>query len=663
MQTASAPTPLDDSPWPVVNHAYLMAALSQVKAILVQRADPDLLPAGEAAIALPLPTYAPQAPPAIEKLCALFDLSDFERHLLLLCAGVELDASFVPLCAAAQGDAQRNYPTFSLALAVLAEAHWGALTPAAPLRYWQLVEIGTGQHLTTSPLRIDERMLHYVVGLSHMDKRLHTLIQPVEADQDLVMSEWEVSEQLVAAWSNQADLYHLPLLQLCGQESESKLAIAAVACHFLGLQLYEMAAYNLPTHINDLSQLMQLWEREVRLDQAVLVLNCDDLEGSDTAREAAITHFCESLQGPLLITTTERRRARRRSMLAFDVERPTTQEQSTIWRSALGSMAPVVGNHVEELVTQFSLGSGVIQAVCDQVKNRCDTNDGATLTAALWDTCRAQARPKLDDLAQRIHCKATWDDLVLPDQQLHILKTLTAQVKQRTKVYEHWQFAGKHSRGLGISGLFAGASGTGKTMSAEVMARELRLDLYRIDLSSVVSKYIGETEKNLARVFDAAEMGGAVLLFDEADALFGKRSEVKDSHDRHANVEVSYLLQRMESFNGISILTTNLKSALDQAFLRRLRFIVQFSFPDAGQRAIIWHRVFPKATPTEGLSYKKLGQLNVAGGNIKNIALNAAFAAAEANEPVQMRHILQATHDEYAKLERPLTDAEVFGWV
>ena len=194
------------------------------------------------------------------------------------------------------------------------------------------------------------------------------------------------------------------------------------------------------------------------------------------------------------------------------------------------------------------------------------------------------------------------------------------------------------------------------------MARELRLDLYRIDLSAVISKYIGETEKNLRRVFDAAEIGGVVLLFDEADALFGKRTEVKDSHDRHANVEVSYLLQRMEAYRGLSVLTTNLKTSLDQAFLRRIRFIVQFPFPDATMRTEIWRRVFPQATPTEGLEPQKLAQLNVAGGNIRNIALNAAFLAADAEEVVMMKHLLQATKNEYIKLERPLTDAEVRGW-
>ena len=281
----------------------------------------------------------------------------------------------------------------------------------------------------------------------------------------------------------------------------------------------------------------------------------------------------------------------------------------------------------------------------------------------MWDACRIQARPRLEGLAQRIEPFATWDDLVLPETQQNLLRQMAVHVRQRSKVYQSWGFASKSSRGLGISALFSGPSGTGKTMAGEVLANELRLDLYRIDLSQVVSKYIGETEKNLRRVFDAAEGGAAILLFDEADALFGKRSEVKDSHDRYANIEVSYLLQRMEAYRGLAILTTNRKSALDPAFLRRIRFVAEFPFPDAALRAEIWQRVFPRQTPTEGLRVDRLARLSAAGGNIYNIAMGAAFLAADAGEPVRMSHLLSAARSEFTKLERPLTDAETAGWV
>jgi SpoVK/Ycf46/Vps4 family AAA+-type ATPase len=277
--------------------------------------------------------------------------------------------------------------------------------------------------------------------------------------------------------------------------------------------------------------------------------------------------------------------------------------------------------------------------------------------------CRSHARPKLETMAERIVPVATWNDLVLPELQLQTLKQLVAQSRHRLLVYETWGFAAKGRRGLGLSALFSGPSGTGKTLAAEVLAHELKLDLYRVDLSAVVSKYIGETEKNLKQVFDAAETGGVLLLFDEADALFGKRAEVKDSHDRYANIEVGYLLQRMESFQGLAILTTNLKSSLDKAFQRRLRFSVDFPFPDAAQREAIWARTFPSATPTRDLEPVRLSHLNMTGGNIRNIALNAAFLAAESNDSVAMSHLLEAAKLEATKIERPIAEMETRGWV
>jgi SpoVK/Ycf46/Vps4 family AAA+-type ATPase len=272
---------------------------------------------------------------------------------------------------------------------------------------------------------------------------------------------------------------------------------------------------------------------------------------------------------------------------------------------------------------------------------------GEPLPAAVRNACRHSGRRKLDDLAECIATSATWDDLVLPEAQVSALRQIAAQVRRCARVYEDWGFGRRNGRGLGVAALFCGGSGTGKTLAAEVLASELGLDLYRIDLSSVVSKYIGETEKNLRRVFDA---------------LFGKRSDVKDSHDRYANIEVSYLLQRMEAHRGLAVLTTNLKSALDPSFQRRLRFIVHFPFPDARQREAIWRRSFPAVAPTSGLDFSKLARLNVAGGSVRNIALNAAFLAADGGEPIAMHHLLAAAQAEGAKIERQLSDAETRGW-
>jgi SpoVK/Ycf46/Vps4 family AAA+-type ATPase len=264
----------------------------------------------------------------------------------------------------------------------------------------------------------------------------------------------------------------------------------------------------------------------------------------------------------------------------------------------------------------------------------------------------------VEDLAQRIEPAHEWGDLVLPEEAMRQLREIADQVAGRPTVYGAWGFGRKLSRGRGITALFAGPSGTGKTLAAEVLAKHLGLDLYRIDLAGVVNKYIGETEKNLRRVFQAAQESGAILFFDEADALFGKRTDVKDSHDRYANIEVNYLLQLMEDYRGLAILATNRKSSLDVAFLRRLRFLVDFPFPDAASRRRIWEKAFPAEAPVAGLDYEVLSRMEIPGGNIRNIALNAAFLAAGEGSPIGTVHVMQAARREYAKMEKMVTEAE-----
>jgi hypothetical protein len=617
-------------------------------------------------------------PPTLEQLSDIFGLSPFEQDVLLLCAGMELDGNWETLCIQAQGNAQRNYPTLSLALAASPQPNWQALTPTAALRRWRLIQIGAGNALTTSPIRIDERILHYLVGVSHLDERLLGMVEAVKITEDLVPSHQQIVEQVMATWLQTSE-GQFPVVQLCGEDVGSKRAIASMACQQMGSSLYVLSAQALPTDSAQLNLIQILCDREWLLSQTILLLDCEEVEATEP--ESAIARFIESLHAPLIITSRERRRQRQRPMISFDVGHPTTDEQRVIWANTLGEMASSLNGQVETIVSHFNLSAAAIRSSGWKMRAVCEQGSGGVgeqgsrgageqgsrgedlIHNPLWDICRTQARPRLDELAQRIDSVSSWDDLILPEKECSILRDIAAHVRQRTKVYETWGFAGKSKRGLGISALFAGASGTGKTMAAEVLANELRLDVYRIDLSSVVSKYIGETEKNLRRLFDAAEGGGVILLFDEADALFGKRSEVKDSHDRHANIEVSYLLQRMESYRGLAILTTNLKGSLDQAFLRRIRFVVQFAFPDASQREEIWRRIFPAQTPKQGLDFKKLAKLNVAGGNIRNIALNAAFLAADGGESVEMKYILQAAKNEYVKMERPLTDVEVKGWV
>jgi len=619
------------------------------------------------------------APSALESLCSAFGLSPFERDLLLLCAGVELDSSFAPLCAELQGDSRKVYPTFSLAMKALPAAHWSAFLPAAPLRQWRLVEVGPGDALTTSPLRIDERVLHYLAGLSYLDERLRGMADCVPVPEEVPPSHGVLASRITEILSNEGVLAN-PIIQLCGVPEVGKRAIAASACANLGLQLHAINAADIPVNISEREALARLWEREAFLSSTALLVDCEDLDGNDGRdggsgkdRKHAVISFMEGTKCMVLVNSRQPLIFRKRSALRLDVERPSSAEQRALWQRALGPLARGLDGQMEGLAAQFNLGPREIQAACnealagwsneqEELGASGESDDSGELSPVLWDACRAQARPRLEDLAQRIDPAATWDDLVLPEPQLQILKEIGVHLRGRSRVYDAWGFASKGSRGLGISALFAGDSGTGKTMAAEVLANDLKLDLYRIDLSQVVSKYIGETEKNLRRVFGAAESGGAILLFDEADALFGKRSEVKDSHDRYANIEISYLLQRMEAYRGLAILTTNMKSAIDRAFLRRIRFIVQFPFPGAVERGEIWRRVFPEKTPTYGLVFEKLARLNVAGGNIRNIALYAAFLAADSEESVGMAHILRAARVEYAKMERALAEGEIGGW-
>ncbi len=409
-----------------------------------------------------------------------------------------------------------------------------------------------------------------------------------------------------------------------------------------------------------LDTLLRIWERESVLSATALLIEC--VEQPSDAQATHLRSFMRHLSAPLIVSTRSAVHCGGRATVLFDAGSLGEREQNQLWHAVLDPVFPVLNGAVESLAAQFNLSATAIAAASAQAL-AAPTGDAEKVHDQLWDACRTQSRPRLEGLAQRIQSVTHWDDLVLRSTPKQTLRQVAIHVRQRGHVYNVWGFGAAGARGLGVTALFAGPSGTGKTMAAEVLANELRLDLYRIDLSQVVSKYIGETEKNLSRVFDAAEEGSVVLLFDEADALFGKRSDVKDSHDRYANIEVSYLLQRMECYRGLAILTTNRKSALDQAFLRRIRFVVDFPFPEAAERTEIWRRIFPQATPVEDLRIDRLSRLNAAGGNIRNIALSAAFLAADAGEPLRMKHILSATRGEFAKIERPLSDVEVAGWV
>jgi hypothetical protein len=643
-----AVTAHSDATWVEDNQRYLNAAMDVLRRRLrneeVETALTTLVRAREELC----------SPPALEAIAAVFGLSEFERDVLLLCAGVQLDSDLARACAEAHGDPAHADATFSLAMSVLPDGHWSAITPEAPLRRWHLVELDRSDYLTTSPLHVDERVLHALTGISYLDPRLSTLARPVPAPRELTPALVQVAQRVVQQWSSPDGRQ----IVLHGARRSDARAAAAAAANMIGLRPVYLTAAGLPTDVGQGALFARLCERETALDARCWVV---EVSGADGETSRAGLAFAARVQAPIAVLTPEPLVSDETDLVQVAVPVTPAGEVRSRWRSALGPSAVRLEDWVDRLSGQYRMGASEVDDVVESVA-AVGGLDGEDVGPRLWEACRLRARPPLEQLAQRIEVRAGWSDLVLPDTQMRLLRQVVVHVRHRMTVFEDWQFGRHTSRGSGVAVLLAGPSGTGKTFASEVLAGELSLDLYRVDLSQVVSKYIGETEKNLCRIFDAAESGGAVLLFDEADALFGKRSEVKDSHDRYANIEVSYLLQRMETFGGLAILTTNLKSALDAAFLRRLRFVVSFPFPDAAARALIWRRMFPADVPTEDLDPGKLARLGVTGGTIRNIALSAAFLAADAGTPVQMSHLAKAAQTEYAKLERPLTGKELAGW-
>jgi hypothetical protein len=602
-----------------------------------------------------------QVPPALTILARRLGLAPFERDILLLCAAMELDTTIATLCARAQDDPARPYPTFALALNLFDAPAWDALSPERPLRYWRLIEINQppGQPLTGSQLRADERIVSYLKGLNYLDDRLTPMLGSLDVSPEPVQlpaSQQKAADTITGRLKQLNGTESLPIIQLLGTDAPSKQALIASVAQTLGLRVCRLPAALIPSQAPELETLARLWHRESLLMPLALYVDgaSPENEPSQLASSSPVQRLLSRTAGVVFVDTREPLLDLPDNSLRVDVAKPTAAEQKEAWSSALGDAA---GASPGLLASQFSLSLGAIHEIASSVASSPASAD-TSLHDKLWAACLASARPRMDALAQRVEAKASWSYIVLPAPEASLLRQIAAQVGQRSTVHETWGFANKSARGLGISALFAGDSGTGKTMAAEVIANELRLNLYRIDLSAVVSKYIGETEKNLRRLFDAAEDGGAILFFDEADALFGKRTEVKDSHDRYANIEINYLLQRMEAYGGLAILATNRQSALDPAFMRRLRFVVNFPFPSAAQRKAIWEKVFPQQTPTKDLDLDRLARLTLTGGNISSIALNAAFHAAQSGEPITTPVIIESARAELRKLGRVINEFE-----
>ncbi|MGY1690607.1 ATP-binding protein [Geodermatophilus sp. SYSU D01105] len=630
--------------------------------------------------------------PRFTRLCEVLGLRPFERDVALLCLAHAVSTEIAALCRA-MPESAAGAPTFALSLGlamddefdtapperrtemtrIAAVPEWAAVGPDRPLRSWRLLDIvqGPAQALVSSALRMDERIVDHVRGRDYVDDRLAPVLDALLVDwRDTVVSPAQRSRLELAL----DHLRHLPpgserlLVQMPGGDSATKRLFAHRIAGAVGLDLHRLPVAQLPSG-GDLATLVDLWNRETRLQGVALLVEAD--RGTEEA-SPVLGRLLTRLTGLVFLDVREPL-PQQDTTLVLDVVRPEAGEQRSMWDEALTGTA---GQWPERLAGQFDLNPGEIAAVADGVGDDGDRGQRA------WDACRRRVRPRLEGLAQRIVTETELSDVKLPEREQRLLEQVRDQARHRIRVYDEFGFRSRLTRGLGITALLSGESGTGKTMAAEALANELRLDLYRIDLASVVSKYIGETEKNLRQVFDAAEQGGAVLLFDEADAVFGKRSEVQDSHDRYANIEVSYLLQRMEAYRGLAILTTNMKAALDPAFLRRLRFVIAFPFPGPAERLRIWRGIFPEDTtpdPETGvagaagprwrvpgvdrLDMVALARPGMTGGQIRNVALNATFLAVARDGVVTMELLEEAARQELRKSGRPFVASDFADWV
>jgi hypothetical protein len=606
-------------------------------------------------------------PPAIEVLSRKFGLQSCERDLLLLCWALDEDPAFPWLCAYVQDDVHARFVTLQLALSLWcaddeeADRWRRALLPGAPLRRFHLIAVDDGQPalmFSQRPLRIEDRVASYLRGINALDENVAFSLHPVPAV-PIAGAQLKLVDDLVRWAESVPPGQAWPPFFLTGPPNASKEVVAREFCARFGVQLCALDPKSLPLTAPERHQLLHLLERETVLSHLGVYIDVGEIDAGDRSLRAAIQDWIELSGGVLFVGGREQWKIARHT-IPIAVPRADVAAQRNLWSAALGAQTHALDGLIDGIVQQFDLGPQAIpQAVNSAVAAaRRRSRDSELQAKDLWQACREQVGWRLGEMAQRLEPCYSWEDIVLPENVFMQLREIADQVAARAQVYESWGFGARLPRGRGIGALFSGPSGTGKTMAAEILAQHLKIDLYRIDLAGVVSKYIGETEKNLRNVFEAAEQSGAILFFDEADALFGKRSEVKDSHDRYANIEVNYLLQRMEDYRGLAILCTNRRAALDRAFLRRLRFLLDFPFPDWNHRRLIWRKAFPPAAPVESLDFDALSRMEISGGNIRNIALNAAFLAAGQKTAIGMEHILHAARREYAKIDKLLTEAE-----
>jgi SpoVK/Ycf46/Vps4 family AAA+-type ATPase len=635
---------------------------------------------------------------ALPRLAMLFELAPFDIDALLICIAPELDLKYEKLYAYLQNDVTRKRPSVDLILRLLCHSlqeKVGArarLLPEAPLMRYRLITYppdGHNEHLglLSRAVKIDDRILHYLLDVETIDEHLLPFTRSVTPCTSLeaVLLPPDLKEHLVRFFQMQVsspdDSQRAGARRFLfqGPAGVGKKFTAEALCQSVGMHLLIAdVPQMLRESVADLSCVPRLF-REALLQSAAVYLDRAEvlLEENDRVARAKRMLFeaMAEFPGIAFVGSEQLWDAQATPTWSAQIVFPLLDytARQRLWQTLVKTGAHRMAHDVclGEVADRFHFTAGHIRHALAQAQQRAlMRNHRAPEISAddLYHACRAQSSQKLTTLARKITPLYRWRDIILPDDRLQQLHEICTHAKYRQHVFEQWGFDRKMSLGKGLSMLFVGPSGTGKTMAAEIIADELGLDLYKIDLSSMVSKYIGETEKNLSAIFQEAEQSNAILFFDEADAIFGKRSEVKDAHDRYANIEVNYLLQKMEEYEGITILASNFPQNFDDAFSRRLRFVVSFPFPEAVQRHQMWQSMFPLDAPLgKDIDFDFLSRkLKITGGNIKNIALNAAFLAAANSGVIGMKHIIRSTKREFQKMGRLCVKADFdpyFDWV
>ena len=604
-------------------------------------------------------------PLRLQRLAQAAGLTRFDLDVFLLALAPSLEERAGRVYGFLQDDLTRKRPSPGLALDVLAGAEADRLAwlarfyPDAPLFRFGLVSLGGAEEenlpFTQRPLLPDETLgLWLATGVYRPPDALQGRLRLRRAapDSRLLPEAQQTAVQRAAAAGG--------VIALAGQDELARQTAAETAAQGAPLLTLDLAG---DAAVERMAEEIRRLLRDAALIGALPCVQRWDACLQEGAPPPRLLEVVCRFSGPVVLSGRQRWQARgaarERRIWQFTFPLPDAAQRARLLACFLGEAA--AGLAAGDLAGQFRLTSGQLRDVVNGARDAAAQAGRPLQTADLFAAARAHSGGRLDALARKITPRYSWDDLILGPDQIDLLREMVNTVRRRPLVLETWGVGQKLAASAGVTALFFGPPGTGKTMGAEVIAGELGLDLYKIDLSTVVSKYIGETEKNLEKIFTAAESGNAILFFDEADAIFGKRSGVKEAHDRYANIEISYLLQRMESFDGVTILATNLKANLDEAFTRRLQFAVDFPFPRAADRLRIWQTLFPPDVPrAPDVDLARMAEsFEITGGNIRNIIVNAAYLAAADGQVVRMAHLLRGARRELQKMGR-LVDERAF---